>query len=552
MNNKQKRIVSLLLAIVMLFSGWVIPNEKAYAGTALPSISKSKYISTYTYASSGKVYAYKDASLKTKTGGYIACATDECRIYEIKGQAVHVSYPVPGNRKDAWFSREAFTYRDLASNGAQLKFKCTKKVTTYKWKNKSNTFGYISSGDTCYLLRGDASSDWLQVIYPVSSGYKMGWVKGADIRTVIWPVTTKITLNTSSVTLNGIGSTTTLRATVTPSNSSQSVSWSSSNNNVATVSGGTVKAVGAGTATITAKSGSKSASASVKVVAGSQPSTPTTVQPTGISLNHGNFKLTKIGQTYKLVATVSPSNATDKSVTWSSSKTSVATVNSSGTVKAKSNGTAKITAKTTNGKTVSVTVTVNAYKGTPQKGTFNGKQFFVFSQRDKAWASEPYKKGTFDGVTKNTTVGRSACHLLSLVNATHWLSGKFIDPIWLARYAIKKGYRTNGHINMSGLYRNICSNYGSTYGIKYVGFTDKSTRFSELKKHLKKGEAAIGGGMGHVMAIVAYDSPNDRYLVLDSYGADSRGTKKHWYIWKTVKQMTGKFGFTYFYFIGKR
>lgn len=357
MVSRKKRVLSLLIAFVMLFSLWVIPNEKAYADTALPPVSSGNYISTYTYASSGKVYAYNEAALKTKTGGYISCATDECRIIEIKGQAVRVSYPVPGNRRTAWFSREAFTYRDLASNGAKQKFKCTKKVTTYKWKNKSNTFGYISSGDNCYLLRGDASSDWLQVIYPVSSGYKMGWVKGDDIRTVIWPVTTKITLNTSSVTLNGIGSTTTLRATVTPSNSSQSVSWSSSNNNVATVSGGTVKAVGAGTATITAKSGSKSASASVKVVAGSQPSTPTTVQPTGISLSSSSFTLTKKGETKKITATVSPSNATNKGVTWSSSNVSVATV-SGGTVTAKANGKTTITAKTSNGISKSLTVTV--------------------------------------------------------------------------------------------------------------------------------------------------------------------------------------------------
>ena len=554
MFNKQKRLLSLLLAVVMLFSSWVIPNEKAYAGVALPSISSSKYISTYTYASSGKAYAYKEAGLKNKTGGYIACATDECRILEIKGQAVRVSYPISGGRKTAWFSREAFTYRDLASYGAKMKFKCTKKVTTYKWKNKGNTFGYISSGDTCYLVRGDSSSDWLQVIYPVSSGYKMGWVKGSDIIPVIWPVTTKITLNTSSVTLRGIGSTTTLRATVTPSNSSQGVSWTSSNNGVATVSGGTVKAVGAGNATITATSGSKSVSASVKVVVDTQPvtPTPTVVEPTGISLSSGNIKLTSIGQTYKLIANVSPANATDKSVSWSSNKTSVATVNSSGKVTAKNNGTAKITAKTKNGKTASITVTVSAYKGSPQKGSYNGKQFFVFSQRDKAWASEPYKKGTFGGVTQKTTVGRSACHLLSLVNATHWLSGKFIDPIWLARYAIKKGYRVNGGINMEGLYKDVCKNYGSKYGIKYRGCETGGSRFTELKKHIKKGEVAIGGGMGHVMAIVAYDSSKDKYLVLDSYGSDSRGTQKCWYIWKSKSQMKGKFGFTYFYFIGKR
>ena len=358
MMNKQKRLLSLLLVVVMLFSSWVIPNEKAYAGVALPSISSSKYISTYTYASSGKAYAYKEAGLKNKTGGYIACATDECRILEIKGQAVRVSYPVSGGRKTAWFSREAFTYRDLASYGAKMKFKCTKKVTTYKWKNKGNTFGYISSGDTCYLVRGDSSSDWLQVIYPVSSGYKMGWVKGSDIIPVIWPVTTKITLNTSSVTLNGIGSTTTLRATVTPSNSSQGVSWTSSNNGVATVSGGTVKAVGAGNATITATSGSKSVSASVKVVVDTQPVIVTVVHPTGVSLNKTSASL-YVGKSLTLNATVKPSNATNKDVIWSSSNTSIASVNASGKVTAKKAGKTTITVATKDGgHKASATITV--------------------------------------------------------------------------------------------------------------------------------------------------------------------------------------------------
>ena len=53
---------------------------------------------------------------------------------------------------------------------------------------------------------------------------------------------------------------------------------------------------------------------------------------------------------YTLTATVSPSNATDKSITWTSSNTSVATV-SSGKVTIKAAGTATITAKTVNGKT---------------------------------------------------------------------------------------------------------------------------------------------------------------------------------------------------------
>lgn len=66
-----------------------------------------------------------------------------------------------------------------------------------------------------------------------------------------------------------------------------------------------------------------------------------------------------IGQTHQLTATVSPSNATDKSVSYSSNSTDIATVTSEGLIEAKSNGTAKITVKTKDGnKTAIVNVTV--------------------------------------------------------------------------------------------------------------------------------------------------------------------------------------------------
>ena len=66
-----------------------------------------------------------------------------------------------------------------------------------------------------------------------------------------------------------------------------------------------------------------------------------------------------VGETQTLTATVSPSNATNKTVTWSSSNTSVATVSSSGVVSAKAAGSATITVKTNDGnKTATCKVTV--------------------------------------------------------------------------------------------------------------------------------------------------------------------------------------------------
>ena len=84
---------------------------------------------------------------------------------------------------------------------------------------------------------------------------------------------------------------------------------------------------------------------------------PTTVAATGITLNKTSYTLTK-GGTYTLSATVAPSNATNKTVTWTTSDKSVATVSSTGKVTAVKAGTATITAKTSNGKTATCKITV--------------------------------------------------------------------------------------------------------------------------------------------------------------------------------------------------
>ena len=110
------------------------------------------------------------------------------------------------------------------------------------------------------------------------------------------------------------------------------VSWSSSNTQVAAVSNGSINAVGSGTTTITASFSyggiSRSASCSV------------TVNEARVELSQSSLTM-NIGDTETLSATVSPSG---QSVTWSSSNTNVATVSNSGTVSAVGSGTATITA----------------------------------------------------------------------------------------------------------------------------------------------------------------------------------------------------------------
>ena len=103
-----------------------------------------------------------------------------------------------------------------------------------------------------------------------------------------------------------------------------------------------------GKVTLTQKGGSLTKTVTVKQAG--------RVAVTGVSLNKGSLSL-EVGETATLKATVKPDNATDKSVTWSSSNKKVATVDKSGKVTAVAEGTAKITAKAGD-KTATCTVTV--------------------------------------------------------------------------------------------------------------------------------------------------------------------------------------------------
>ena len=152
------------------------------------------------------------------------------------------------------------------------------------------------------------------------------------------PVAT-VTLDKTNATLRA-GQTMTLTATVSPGNATdKTVTWSTSNAAVATVTNGVVTAMKVGVATITAKAGDKTATCSITVEA--TPVASVTLDKTSVNLS--------TGQTVTLVATINPSDATDKTVTWSSSNTSIASVSDSGLVSAKSAGTATITAKANNG-----------------------------------------------------------------------------------------------------------------------------------------------------------------------------------------------------------
>lgn len=174
---------------------------------------------------------------------------------------------------------------------------------------------------------------------------------------------TSITLNKYSLTLYVGEMGEQLAATILPEGSTASVVWQSSNPNVATVTEkGLVQAVTPGTSVITATAGGRHVSCIVSVLAAR-------VRVTGVSFDETEHKIPVRG-TAKLTATITPADATVKTLVWTSDDPGIASVSRTGIVTAVSVGTTKIHATSVDGNhSAEVTVTVTA---APQLGDVNG------------------------------------------------------------------------------------------------------------------------------------------------------------------------------------
>ena len=175
-----------------------------------------------------------------------------------------------------------------------------------------------------------------------------------------------VSINKTAITLIE-GDSETLSANVSPSDATNpSVTWSSSRTDVATVdSEGKVTAVKTGSATIMVitTDGSKTAECDVTV-------DPKPIPVSGISLDKSSLELVE-DEEASLIATIAPTDADNKSYSWSSSNSQVATVDDGGKVKAIAPGTATITATTADGgKTATCAVTVEAKPIPVSKGAY--------------------------------------------------------------------------------------------------------------------------------------------------------------------------------------
>lgn len=192
------------------------------------------------------------------------------------------------------------------------------------------------------------------------------------------------------------GKSTTVTATVAPSNATnKEVTWASADTSIAKVSQtGVITGVKAGTTTITVttKDGGHKATVTVTVTA------PVLAESVSIS----GAKTVQEGKSIKLTATVLPNNTDDKTVTWTSSDKTIATV-SNGTVKGIKEGTVTITATTKNGKVATYEVKVTE-KPASYKITFNAN---YTGTQISGWSFTAYKNNVefigFSNVKCGTT-----------------------------------------------------------------------------------------------------------------------------------------------------
>lgn len=243
----------------------------------------------------------------------------------------------------------------ISQSTAQLKVgeTVTLSVTVLPENTTHQTITWTSSNEEVATVDADGKVT-AHALGEATITASCGEVSGSCILSVVATLVESISISQDNAQLTA-GESVNLSATVLPEDATDKlVTWTSSNEDVATVdSEGKVTAVSVGEATITASCGNVTATCVVTVI-------PTLV--TGITLNMSSADL-KVGDSVTLSATVIPEDATDKTITWSSSNETVATVDADGKVTALSLGESTITARCGN-VTATCTIIVGATPAT--------------------------------------------------------------------------------------------------------------------------------------------------------------------------------------------
>ena len=279
------------------------------------------------------------------------------------------------------------------------------------------------------------------------------------------PSVKSVSLNESTLEID-LGENSTLTATVMPYNAvDKSVTWESSDTDVATVANGVITAVGVGetTITVTTVDGGFTATCIVTVVDNS-------IHVTGVSFENDTESVEQ-NDTITLVPIITPTNATNTNVTWESSDTDVAIVNSNGVVTGVMPGVVTITVTTVDGSyTADCVITVTAIEPTMSNVFFYknvtnyGNKIITvglgYEDPSKVWNDQFYSKlatGSYDGDVLFEGEIKPTEEYYAALN-------KFILPSWTNSYT-ETLENTNVTYYLS-VYPLSAESYTSEYAIK--------------------------------------------------------------------------------------
>ena len=366
-----------------------IPDDSAGVGTQEFTVSSKGLLKIEVRAyslSSGAMTAYgeaqKEISGNTSFEIELKSSASEDVFYltfNDEGTERKTSYSknelvaeLPSPVKDGYTFQGWFTQPNGAGTKLTTNYAMISDLTVYAyWTSNSSGISYTvtfetdgGSAVTPQTVAANGTID--KPAEPTKSGYTFtGWYSDSECSNLVsfpYSVTGNVTLYAgwtlsanvvkvtgvklaqSSHTFENTGSTINLVPIVEPTNATnKSVTWASDNPIVATVNNGEITAVSEGTATITVTTddGGYTATCSITVKVSQ------VVSVTGVTLDETTKTLGK-SESFTLTATVSPADATNKAVKWTTSDSAVVSV-SGGKVTALAAGTAKVTVTTVDG-----------------------------------------------------------------------------------------------------------------------------------------------------------------------------------------------------------
>lgn len=185
-NKYLKSFLNILAVLICMFTVGI-----SVQAATVPKLTNGKYIRTYPLSTRNNTYIYTSSSLRTrgtsspyKAYNAVIYASDEIYVYNMQSRYSYVSYPTSSGRRYGYIPTSAIT----GINSSESPYTSRASIVTYK-RAGSGKYGNISKGDRVFAV--GVSGGYTQVIYPVGSNYKMGWISTSNYNNYVKTVSVK-------------------------------------------------------------------------------------------------------------------------------------------------------------------------------------------------------------------------------------------------------------------------------------------------------------------------------------------------------------------------